>query len=282
MTEMQLFKPVYNDRLLRLISIPLLGFIFRHICEPSSLIHLLRDPIYYIDLLIAILSIWGIWELSKFIIRQLDRRYDWISNFFQRLIIQAITLYGISIFITIFITFIYNDIIMKKHRHEIYDITFSFVVDVPVSLLMLTIIQLLYYSLYLHEYYQFQLVAPNQEIASSTSMIRKNVLAYFGKSLLPVALDEIAYFHKVSEVTLVRIFDNKDYRIDQTLEHLQTTLPSADFYRLNRQMIVNLEAVKEVKNDASGKLLVTLEPTYEDAVTVSRKKASEFKQWLNG
>ncbi|MDX1943421.1 MAG: LytTR family DNA-binding domain-containing protein [Saprospiraceae bacterium] len=280
--ETQLFKPVYHDRLLRLISIPLLGFMYRHIGEPSPLIHLLRDPIYYIDLFIAILSVWGIWELSKFIIRQLDRQYGWLSNFFQRLIIQVIILYGIDILITIFITFIYNDIVMKNRRDEMYDIAFSFVIDVPVALLMLTIIQLFYYALYLHEYYQHQLSASTSNIASAEPTTRKNVLAYFGKSLLPVSLEEIAYFHKVGEVTLVRVFENQDYRIDQTLEQLQASLPNRNFYRLNRQMIVSLQAVKEVKSHDSGKLLVILNPGYEAFVTVSRKKASEFKNWLNG
>src|SRR5690606_32191530 len=136
----------------------------------------------------------------------------------------------IDVLITVFITFIYNDIVMKNRRDEMYDIAFSFVIDVPVALLMLTIIQLFYYALYLHEYYQHQLRVSTSNIASAEPAIRKNVLAYFGKSLLPVSLEEIAYFHKVGEVTLVRVFENQDYRIDQTLEQLQTSLPNRNFY----------------------------------------------------
>ncbi len=259
---------------------PLLGIMYRHVGEPSSLIHLLRDPIYYADLLVCIVSVWISWELTKWLIRKLDRYYSWISDFFRRLVIQLVVVYGMAISYTLLVTFVYNDIIMRGFRHELYDISFAFVIDVPVSLLMLTIVQLLYYVLYLQEYY-------TQEITASASLpptppVRKNVLAYFGKSLLPVALEEIAYFHKVGEVTLVRTFGNQDYRIDQTLEQLVSTLPARHFYRLNRQMIASLEAVKEVKSDASSKLLVTLEPAYEELVTVSRKKASAFKNWLNG
>ncbi len=276
--------PVYRrDRLLRMTMVPLLGIMYRHIGEPSSLIHLLRDPVYYADLAVCIASVWIIWELAKWIVRWLDRRYSWISEFFQRLVVQVVAVYGMTILFTLLLTFIYNDIIMRDHRHELYDISFSFVIDVPVSILMLTIIQLLYYSLYLQEYYTQQSSAvPAPQSMPLAPAARKNVLVYFGKSLLPVALEEIAYFHKAGEVTLVRTLENQDYRIDQTLEQLMSTLPAKLFYRLNRQMIVNLEAVKEVKGDASGKLFVALEPAYNEEVTVSRKKASAFKQWLNG
>lgn len=276
------FTPVYHDRLLRLILVPLLGVMYRHIGEPSPLIGLLRDPVYYVDLLICIVSIWTVWELSKRIIRQLDRRYSWIADFHQRLVVQMVSVYGMTVLFTLLVTFIYNDIIMREYRHELYDISFSFVIDIPVALLMLTIVQLFYYALYLREYYRQKPASAMQETSTLAPPARKNVLAYFGKSLLPVALEEIAYFHKVGEVTLARTFENQDYRMDQTLEQLMKTLPNASFYRLNRQIIANLESVKEVKSDTSGKLIVTLEPAYNEEVTVSRKKALEFKQWLNG
>lgn len=278
------FVPIYHDRLLRLILVPILGILYRHIGEPTTLINLLRDPIYYVDLLVSILGIWISWELTKWIIQRLDLRYSWISDFFQRLVIQALVVYGIIIFYTLLITFIYNDILMRAYRHELYDISFSFVIDVPVSLLIITIMQLCYYALYLQAYYQKELqsITISTTEKESPAISRKNVLVYFGKSLLPIALEDIAYFHKVGEVTLVRTFENQDYRIDQTLEQLQSAVPIGIFYRLNRQMIVNMEAVKEVKNDTSGKLFVILLPTYNEDVTVSRKKASEFKNWLNG
>lgn len=276
------FIPIYHDRLLRLIMVPLLGIMYRHIGEPSPLIGLLRDPIYYADVLVCIVSIWIVWELSKRIICQLDRRYSWIADFYLRLVVQMVSVYGMTVIFTLLVTFFYNDIIMRNYRHELYDISFSFVIDVPVALLMLTIVQLFYYALYLREYYKQPFATFSPEISPTVSTTRKNVLAYFGKSLLPVALEEIAYFHKVGEVTLVRIFDNQDYRIDQTLEQLMGILPNHNFYRLNRQMIVHLGAVKEVKSEPSGKLIVTLEPAYNEEVTVSRKKAAEFKQWLNG
>lgn len=278
------FVPTYHDRLLRGIGVPILGLMYRHIGEPSPLIHLLRDPVYYVDLVVCIATVWAVWQLAKLILQRLDKHYSWMNNFFQRLVIQLIVIYGFSVFFTLMVTFIYNDMLMYKYRHQLYDINFAFVIDIPVSLLMLTIIQLLYYALYLQENHKYELKQlQNATVGKDTpTAIRKNVLAYFGKSLLPIALEDIAYFHKVGEVTLVRNFDNQDYRIDQTLEQLQTMMSVKNFYRLNRQILVNMDAVKEVKSDASSKLLVTLEPGYAEVVTVSRKKASEFKHWLNG
>lgn len=280
------FVPMYNDRLLRLIAVPVLGIFYRHIGEPSSLITLLRSPVYYVDLTVCILSVWLVWEISRFIICQLDKRYSWIEQFFQRCIIQAVAVYGILVLFVILITFLYNDIVMQKYRHELFDIGYMFVVDIPVTILILTIVQLLYYVLYLQHFYLQGLAVRPDTLASAepptAAPTRKNILVYFGKSLLPIAVDEVAYFYKAGEVTLVRTLENQDYRIDQTLEQLLVTLAPEKFYRLNRQIITNLEAVKEVKTDPNGKLVITLEPIYQDEVTVSRKKAKEFKEWLNG
>lgn len=283
--NMPSFVPVYPDRLLRLIAIPLLGIMYRHIGEPAPLITLLRNPIYYTDLLVSIIGIWVIWELIKMFIRYLDRYYSWIQDFFQRLVIQLIAVYATTISYTLLLTFIYNDIIMRPYRHDVYNINFSFVIDIPVSLLITTIVQLLYYIMYLQAYFQVQMPVMTSTLPSEKeppTTARKNILVYFGKSLLPITLEDVAYFHKVGEVTLARTIENQDYRIDQTLEQLQMNLAASTFYRLNRQMIVNMNAIKEVKNDPSGKLFVILQPNYDIDVTVSRKKAADFKNWLNG
>lgn len=280
------FVPVYADRLIRWAVTPVLGIMYRHIGEPSPLIHLLRDPVYYVDLGVCVLSMWLIWGLIKGIIGRLDRHYSWIEAFYQRLVVQALAVYGTAVLVVVLITFVYNDIVMKDYRHEVYDINFSFVVDVPVTLLIVTIQQLIYFALYQRAFYEDMLaqsasaaLLPATEPRPATP---KNVLVDFGKSLLPIALEEIAYFHKIGEVTLVRTFEGKDYRLDQTLEQLESGLAADRFYRLNRQMIANVESVKEVKADAGGKLAVTLAPAYEGGVTVSRKKSADFKVWLKG
>jgi hypothetical protein len=291
MEEQPIFVPIYHDQLIRWLATPVLGIMYRHIGEPSPLIHLLRDPVYYADLGVCILSMWFIWSLIRWIIGRLDRSYSWIDDFYQRLVLQAAAVYGMAILVVVLITFVYNDILMKDYRHQVYDINFSFVVDVPVTLLIATIQQLIYFALYQQAFYEAKLAkrlapASTPGMLLSAAELRpatpKNVLVDFGKSLLPIALEEIAYFHKIGEVTLVRTFEGKDYRLDQTLEQLESDLATDRFYRLNRQMIANVDSVKEVKAEVGGKLAVTLTPGYEGAATVSRKKAADFKVWLKG
>ena len=94
----------------------------------------------------------------------------------------------------------------------------------------------------------------------------------------PLPLDDLAYAYKAEEITLVRTHDQQEYRTEHTLESLATQLPADQFYR---QLISSWQAIGQVRQDtATGKLLVDLKPGFGQLVTVSRKKAAEFKAWM--
>lgn len=66
---------------------------------------------------------------------------------------------------------------------------------------------------------------------------------------------------------------------------LESQLSSAVFFQLNRQFIVNLNAIRSVQDDVNQKLLVTLAPALHksqshEQVVVSRYRSAEFKKWF--
>jgi len=72
--------------------------------------------------------------------------------------------------------------------------------------------------------------------------------------------------------------------VDYTLEQLEGLLDPSQFFRLNRQLLAQLPAVRRLVPHLGGKLLVELSPapTGPDAVLVSKEKASAVKSWLEG
>lgn len=73
----------------------------------------------------------------------------------------------------------------------------------------------------------------------------------------------------------------KFYSIPMSLEEMEAQLNPHQFFRANRQYIVNVSAVEGLKTYFGGKLRVRL-IGYEDVeVMCSRDKASPLKEWLN-
>ena len=76
--------------------------------------------------------------------------------------------------------------------------------------------------------------------------------------------------------------DGRRFVLDYTLEQLEGLLDPARFFRLNRQIIAQLPAVRRLHPHFGGKLLVELSPAPAEETVVSREKAPALKAWLEG
>ncbi|HEX8329688.1 MAG TPA: LytTR family DNA-binding domain-containing protein [Hymenobacter sp.] len=103
-----------------------------------------------------------------------------------------------------------------------------------------------------------------------------------GEQLLPLPVGEVAWFQSRNELTTLVASDGRRFVVDYTLEQLEGLLDPAQFFRLNRQIIAQLPAVRRLHPHFNGKLLVELHPAPSEEVLVSREKASAVKAWLEG
>lgn len=280
----------YPDRWFRLIGIPVWGIIYRHIGEPSPLINLLRDPVYYLDLAVAITVTAAMWEMNRQIILRMDRHFSWVGQTIQRLFVQGGLAYGLTGLCVLAISFVYNDLIIE--RPQGFNINFVFVTDIPVALLFVTILHLGYTMMWMAAYHrqvvaelrsQITFLEEHPELENNVRLSgKKTLLVRHGKGLVPVATEQIAYIFIAGELAVIKTADSKSYTLDSTLEQLEEQLPSDAFFRLNRQFIVNRTAIKKVENEGPGRLLLQLQPAHTESVTVSRRRAPEFRQWMEG
>ncbi|HNE28148.1 MAG TPA: LytTR family DNA-binding domain-containing protein [Saprospiraceae bacterium] len=98
--------------------------------------------------------------------------------------------------------------------------------------------------------------------------------------LLPIAAEDVAYFHIEHEVTFLHTFDGRRFIVSFTLEELEQSLDPDQFYRANRQFLVNFRAVQEVQQYFARKLLLKLNVSTRDALVVSKAKAGDFLRWM--
>jgi DNA-binding LytR/AlgR family response regulator len=68
--------------------------------------------------------------------------------------------------------------------------------------------------------------------------------------------------------------------IDQTMDSIEEKVDPANFYRANRQVIINYDAIREVEHYFARKLVVRLTVNLNEQIVVSKAKASDFLRWM--
>ena len=109
---------------------------------------------------------------------------------------------------------------------------------------------------------------------------RRRFLVRHLSQWVPVEVSEISYFNSEAGVSLFRTRTNQKFTLDYTLDELEEMLDPAQFFRANRQYIVSVGSVQQIHPYFNNKLKLTLKPTTEDEVLVSRERATDFKKWM--
>ncbi len=109
---------------------------------------------------------------------------------------------------------------------------------------------------------------------------KKRFLVKKGEQLLPISDEEIAYFYTENELVYLMTHQGKKHLIDHTLEQLDALLDTTRFFRINRQFILQLEAIREIHVYFGSRLKLQVHPAPNEEVIVSKGKAKAFKEWL--
>lgn len=106
-----------------------------------------------------------------------------------------------------------------------------------------------------------------------------SILAHKGDKITPISFQEIALIHLDNGISNLYTFDGLRHRVDQKMEALENML-GPDFYRLNRQVIIQRKAVSHASAYFARKLKVEASIPFHEDLVVSKAGASSFLQWL--
>lgn len=283
----------YHDKWLRLIGYPLLGFIIRHFGEYESIGVLMKTWLYYGDLVWNTLIVAMCWEANRWLILYLDQRHPWITNKFQRLVIQFFAALLISIPIVALMIYVWNELLIERPNN--FDTAYLLVYDFPLTIVFTLLIHMIYTGMFFQQYYTSTIEGLKMRIRELENVVagvteieedkeispyRDFLVVNYGSSSVPVQTDNVAYIYKANEISFIKTLDGKEYTSSTSLDNLEALLHPANFFRLNRQMVGNVKAIRQFKADASGKLILEMSPPANEEVTVSKKKAAEFKSWI--
>jgi len=111
---------------------------------------------------------------------------------------------------------------------------------------------------------------------------KKRFVIRFGEHIKSLAVEDIAYCYSENKSTYARTADGRIYPLDNNLDMLECMLNPADFFRINRQYIISLKAISEMKTYSKARVIIRLNPIVKEPPVVSSERAGDFKKWLAG
>lgn len=119
-------------------------------------------------------------------------------------------------------------------------------------------------------------------ITPNTFSPKKRFIVRFGEHIKTLNVEEIAYCFSSHKATCACTFAGQVYPIDYNLDALEQMLDPMDYFRVNRQFITHIRAIKEMKTYSKGRVFLALQPPTEESLIVSSEKSARFKKWLGG
>jgi len=106
-----------------------------------------------------------------------------------------------------------------------------------------------------------------------------SLLINWKDKIIPVRINDIALFNIDFKMTQLVTFDNQKYFVNHTLDELEE-ICGEDFYRANRQYLINRNAVTEALQYHARKLVLKLKVEDKHEIIISKNRVTEFLSWL--
>lgn len=109
---------------------------------------------------------------------------------------------------------------------------------------------------------------------------KERLLIKKGQQLSYLKTGNTAYCFADGKLCYAVDFNKNKYLLECNLSQLEEQLQPNKFYRINRHLLINIEAVHKVHTWLGGRLKLELTPGTEADTIVSRERVNGFKEWL--
>ncbi|SEB53090.1 DNA-binding response regulator, LytR/AlgR family [Tenacibaculum sp. MAR_2009_124] len=109
---------------------------------------------------------------------------------------------------------------------------------------------------------------------------KKRFTIKVGQHIKIIHSDEIECFYSENKATYIHTSSNRNYLIDNSLEHWNEQLNPEQFFRVNRTYIVHINSIKDIVSYTNSRLQLKLHNYDEAEIIVSRDRVKDFKNWI--
>lgn len=110
---------------------------------------------------------------------------------------------------------------------------------------------------------------------------KTSYMVFRNQKYTTIKTENIAFFYIKNNYTFLTCFDKQEYMLNQSLDQIACTASPNDFFRINRQYLVNFSAIKEVEHYMARKLHVKLVIDTPDKLLINKEKTHSFLDWMD-
>ncbi len=114
----------------------------------------------------------------------------------------------------------------------------------------------------------------------NTRLYQHSFLTQYREKSIVKRVEEIALFCVELETVYLYTFSGERFPLFKKLEYVESVCDPDQFFRINRQMLVNRHAVVSFEPYFNRKIVLHLNVKLVDKAVVSRLKVTAFKEWL--
>lgn len=109
---------------------------------------------------------------------------------------------------------------------------------------------------------------------------RKRFLVKHLQKLISIDIDRISYFYSDDRLSFFKTADDKKFMIDYTIDDIENMIDPNLYFRINRAFLVSVQCIDQINDYFGNRLKLSLKPSIDKEVLVSREKVTEFKTWM--
>lgn len=309
-------NPAYKDIFIRIVLSLLAAHFIVTFGDEESIEQIISNFNYYNALLasfiISFLLLYIIWLFTRY----LDGKFDWQQHTVKRIIAQVVLGIILPAGFSVLLAWIY----FRMYGYDISETPY-FSSDFPVIVLLLCLANLYYFIYYLVFHFwpkrsseqqeeadtsqvsdetiteippaptESQDNVPNTTLVENTGKVWREIyIVNTPTRSIPIKAKDVCYFYRINGCNFLRTFAKEDFVIPEFLKDLEDQFSPDYFFRINRQMIVNIEACSSFRNgDKEGTLIIELNPPFtadkdgkdRSMATVSEERVKNFKIWMD-
>jgi DNA-binding LytR/AlgR family response regulator len=110
---------------------------------------------------------------------------------------------------------------------------------------------------------------------------RKRFLIQSNESFFYLPVKQLALFYTTQGISFAVTFEKREYPVNFSLQDLSEQLDPDQFFKVNRQVIINIDAIRKVHSFFQGKLKLETKPSHTEEIIVGKDKAAAFKRWMD-
>lgn len=119
-----------------------------------------------------------------------------------------------------------------------------------------------------------------QKISQPAAAGKSSFLVFKNQKYTTIPTEDIAYFYIHNEITHLVTFAKEQFLLSQPLGQVAEQVSDKQFFRVNRQYLVNFKAIKEMEHYFQRKILVKLTVETPEKLLINKEKTHSFFTWL--